>query len=279
MALLISARELASVLGQGGLVVVDCRFDLLKPSAGRAAWLKGHIPGAFHADLDRDLAAAPTAESGRHPLPNGPDFAALLGSWGVEPDTHVVAYDDSGGAIAVRLWWLLHWAGHKNVSVLDGGMTAWLAAGGELSDQQPLLAEGHYPIRPGSKATVPVHELEYELAKGSLTLVDARDEGRFAGQIEPIDTRAGHIPGSLNRPFQENLSAGLFKQPSELRAEFEALLAGRMDRALAFSCGSGVTACHNLFALELSGLQTLEPRLYVGSWSEWIRSPDRPCVP
>jgi thiosulfate/3-mercaptopyruvate sulfurtransferase len=281
MTLLLNAQQLAKRRAADKLVVVDCRFNLLVPEAGRQMWQAGHIPEAFYADLDKDLAGKITAASGRHPLPDPEDFARLLGSWGVTPETTVIAYDDAGSAVAARLWWLLRWVGHQHVGLLDGGWQAWLGSAMPVETSAPELFSGRYPVAPGAMPVIAVNDVDYGLVNDSLTLLDARDAKRFAGLSEPIDTRAGHIPGSLNRPFQANLDGNMqFLSPAELRREFAALLSGRVAEQLACMCGSGVTACHNLFAMELAGVALSMPAaLYVGSWSEWIRSADRPVSP
>jgi thiosulfate/3-mercaptopyruvate sulfurtransferase len=276
--LLISAEQLAERLDDANVIVVDCRFNLMDPAAGRAAWATGHIPGAFYADLDQDLAAPRAATTGRHPLPDPQHLGAILGGWGLEPNLTVVAYDDVGGAVAARLWWLLRWAGHQQVALLDGGWQAWQQADLPVEQAQPSLAEGAYPIKPGMMPTITVDEVQESLQQEQLVLLDARDAKRFAGLVEPIDTVAGHIPGSLNRPFQDNLDANkCFLPPDLLRASLLAQLDDVNQHQLACSCGSGVTACHNIFALELAGIP--DAALYVGSWSEWILSPDRPVAP
>jgi len=279
--LLIQVDELAELLGRSDIVVVDCRFDLLNPAAGRRAWESGHIPGAYYADLDRDLAAPRTAASGRHPLPDPEAFAALLGSWGLTPASRVVVYDASGGAVAARLWWLLRWAGHKQVALLDGGFPDWQAAKLPEETASPPLRAGRYPVRPGSLPVLATQEVQQGLQSGELVLLDARDVRRFRGEVEPIDVKAGHIPGTINRPFQSNLDAlGHFRSPADLEESF-GLLPLKADQPLACMCGSGVTACHNLFALELAGVAPgilEQPALYVGSWSEWIQSSERPIA-
>ena len=273
--LLISAVELAATLADDtGPVVVDCRFDLTNPAAGREMWEAGHIPGAFYADLDLDLAAPRADTSGRHPLPDVAKLGGLFGSWGLTPERRLVAYDNVGGAIATRLWWLAHWAGHDEVVVLDGGLQAWEAAGQPLTSVPPELGPDDYPVRPGQLPDIGVDDVAAQVAAGTLTLIDARDPMRFAGGTEPIDPVAGHVPGALNRPFNLNLDEqGAFKDQATLAAEFAELLEGNPP-AIASMCGSGVTACHNLFAMALAGLPPGE--LYVGSWSEWIRDPERP---
>lgn len=273
--LLVSAAELEELIEDGRCVVVDCRFDLADPDKGRAAWRAGHVPGATYAHLDDDLAAPVRAHTGRHPLPDPGRFAAWLASIGWVPGKLLVAYDDGSNAIAVRLWWLMRYFGQPAV-LLDGGFAAWIAAGRPLETGEPELAtaeavrlDAHDDMTIGSAALVE------NLENGELQVVDARASQRFSGEVEPLDTRAGHIPGALNRPFGANLKGnGQFKEPAELRAEFHRLLGGRDRSSVVHSCGSGVTACHNLFAMELAGLSG--SRLYPGSWSEWIRDPDRP---
>ena len=269
--MLITAGDLA---GRDDVVIVDCRFDLMNPAAGRKAWEQGHIPGAWYADLDLDLASPRGPDTGRHPLPDPDAFARLLGSWGLQPGQLLVAYDDVGGAIAARLWWLLKQGGHHPVALLDGGLAAWEAEGLALDTDRPEPADKHYPLAADGRATITVAELQDGLAADSLTLIDARDPVRFAGGTEPIDPVAGHVPGALNRPFNLNLDAGRrFLDRHTLREQFEALLDGGPGQVVSM-CGSGVTACHNLFAMELAGLPPAT--LYVDSWSGWITDPDRP---
>ena len=281
-AALISADELAARLGEPNLVVVDCRFNLLQPHAGRRSWADGHIPGAFYADLDQDLADPVSPESGRHPLPSAARLARLFGSWGMTAHSEVVAYDDSGGAIAARLWWLLRWSGHAVVRLLDGGYSAWLAADLPVEVREPDLLAGDYAIRTGQWPVVTTAEIERRLGDEAFTLLDARDTRRFAGRTEPIDAKAGHIPGARNWPFSNNLAAdGSFRAGPELAESFRALLGTAPGGQVAVMCGSGVTACHTLLAMELAGLfpdPRNKPALYCGSWSEWIRSDERPMA-
>jgi len=279
--LLITAEQLAADAGRDDQVIVDCRFNLKQPAAGRQAWEAGHIPGAFYADLDANLAASLSPTSGRHPLPAAAAFAALLGSWGLTPNMRVIAYDNAGGGVAARLWWLLRWAGHEQALLLDGGLQAWEGLGLELTAAQPELSAGLYPVMPGSMPVVDVVELQRGLANGELTLTDARDAKRFAGEQEPIDSVAGHVPGAVNLPFQQHLdAAGCFKPAQELQALYTSAL-NNQPASVACMCGSGVTACHSIFAMELAGLvsdQSNMPALYVGSWSEWIKDPQRPIA-
>jgi thiosulfate/3-mercaptopyruvate sulfurtransferase len=272
---LIDAASLARQLDDPTWVVVDCRFTLTDPAAGRAAYLRSHIPGARYADLDKDLARAPSPDDGRHPLPASADFAERLGRWGIRSDTTVVAYDEGGGAIAARLWWMLRWLGHDRSRVLDGGLAAWEAAMLPLETELPRVQPTSYmPRRVSADAVVTAAQLPDVLAAGGL-LVDVRGAVRYRGEQEPIDPVAGHVPGAVNRPFSENLAvSGRFKEPSELQTELQALLGGRSPAETVAMCGSGVTACHLLLAMAIAGLEG--GKLYAGSWSEWIRDPRRP---
>ncbi len=274
--ILTSPERLAEHLADPAWRVVDCRFDLLQPEAGHAAWRRGHIPGACHADLDRDLASPPRAGSGRHPLPDPDALNALFGKWALTPEVQLVAYNDVGGAIAARLWWLARWMGHTRVSLLDGGLAAWQAAGQPLNvpDQDPPPPEaGCFEGRPGGMPVATTAEIERGIdgrtGGQDLLLLDARSEDRFLGRAEPIDRIAGHVPGAINTPVQMNLNAaGRFRSAEELRSRYRAILGEHSAVQAVCMCGSGVTACHTLFALELAGLAGA--RLYVGSWSEWI---------
>ena len=272
---LIDAQSLARELERGNCVVVDCRFTLTDLPAGRAAYERGHIPGARYAHLDDDLARHPHADEGRHPLPDPESFAATLGGWGIGRDDAVVAYDEGSGAIAARLWWMLGWLGHPRRAVLDGGFKAWQEAGLPVEQTQPTVRARRYETGPAKRdAVVATADLAAAQAGGGL-LVDARAAPRYRGEQEPIDPMAGHVPGARNRPFSANVTpTGRFRPPAELRAELTELLGGRAPERLIAMCGSGVTACHLLLAMEVAGLPG--GRLYEGSWSEWIRDPSRP---
>jgi thiosulfate/3-mercaptopyruvate sulfurtransferase len=274
---LITPQGLAASLGDQRLRVIDLRHDLMKPGAGRAAWQAGHVPGAIHLDLDLDLSGTRNGRNGRHPLPDPLDLAAHLGLAGIGDADRVVVYDDAGGAFAARLWWMLRWLGHQAVSVLDGGWQAWTVAGLPQSMEAAKPIATVFTPRAPQPWTVDASGLAAGLAAGSLLLVDARAPERFRGEVEPIDPVAGHIPGARNRFMRLNLDDdGCFKPAAALRAEFEALLAGRPVAELICQCGSGVTACHNLLALEVAGLPGA--RLYPGSWSEWCSDPARPVA-
>jgi thiosulfate/3-mercaptopyruvate sulfurtransferase len=272
---LIDATALAASMGRPELAIIDCRFNLMQPRAGRDAYLAGHIPGARYASLDEDLSAPVTRASGRHPLPHPADLAATLRRLGVSHSSQVVAYDASDGSFAARLWWLLRWAGHEAVAVLDGGMAAWRAAGhGAESGAVEIAPAAAFAVQPRSDMVVDAAEVETLRVDPTRVLLDARAADRFQGRVEPIDPVAGHIPGALNHPFAENLSQdGRFLDREELQSRWKRRLGEHPAARAVMMCGSGVTACHNLLSLEIAGLQGA--KLYAGSWSEWIRDPQR----
>jgi len=273
---LVSTSELAERLSDTDWLVADCRFELGKPGAGREAWRAGHIPGAVHVDLERDLSLPATPLSGRHPLPGPAEFAATLGRLGIGNRARVACYDSGPGAFAARLWWMLRWAGHDDVAVLDGGFAAWTAEGRPVSTDATPRAPAVFEARPRPAMVVDAHEVAAALARGE-TLVDLRGAERFRGDAEPIDAVAGHVPGAVNLPFPENLGeGGRFRGPAELAGLWAARAGAVPGRAPICMCGSGVTACHGLLALEAAGIDG--GRLYAGSWSEWIRDPARPVA-
>jgi thiosulfate/3-mercaptopyruvate sulfurtransferase len=272
---LIGAVDLRRRIDSRDCVVVDCRFDLMAPAKGYEEYLAGHIPGARYAHLDDDLSGRPTPSSGRHPLPDPREFAACLGRLGIDADHYVVAYDDAGGAVAARLWWLLRWLGHAEAAVLDGGIAAWRKGGGGLeTGNLPWPKRAYRAGAPREDWVVDTAALEAELAAGAV-LLDARSRERYQGLREPIDAMAGHIPGAVNLPFSEVLSPERgFLPRARLRELFAAC--GASERNVIAMCGSGVTACHLLLAMEVAGFGP--GKLYAGSWSEWIRDPGRPIV-
>lgn len=277
---LVDCATLAAHLADPAWRVFDCRHQLADPAAGERAYLAGHLPGARFLHLDRDLSGPLTGSNGRHPLPDPHRLAATLAAAGVTRDCRVVAYDDAGGAFASRLWWLLRWLGHGEVAVLDGGIQAWRDAGGALETSVPptldaVAASAPDPVlRAGG---VDAATLTAELEARACCLIDARSPDRFRGENETLDPVGGHIPGARNRFFRDNLdSDGRFRPAAELRREFLALLAGAAPADAVLYCGSGVTACHNLLAMEVAGLQGA--RLYAGSWSEWCSDPARPVA-
>lgn len=274
---LVSTRELAAHLDDPDWIVFDCRHDLSAPAAGEALYRAAHIVGARFAHLDRDLSGAKTVGNGRHPLPTRASFAAFLVTAGVNRRSTLIACDASNGLYASRLWWLVRWIGHDEVAVLDGGLPAWQAAGLPINDAVPHPTAGDLRIGDSLVSQVDTQDVEANLSTQTKLVVDARAPERYRGEVEPLDPVAGHIPHAVNRPMARNLSAdGRFKSASELRDEFDALLAGREPDTLIHSCGSGVTACHNLLAMEIAGLP--RARLYPGSWSEWSADPLRPVA-
>lgn len=287
---LISADDLKRLQASGApLMLFDCSFDLMNPAAGEEQYRKAHIPGAVHADLDTALSDQgvidpdgthhphpDAASGGRHPLPSREKFAIWLSSVGFANDMQAVVYDRNGANYCGRLWWMLKWAGHEAVAVLDGGLQAWQAAGGEVTGrEEPSHFQSNFKLRPALRRLATTQEVQRRLGQPGQTLVDARGAPRFKGEVEPLDPVAGHIPGALNRPFSQNVGPdGRFKPAAQLRAEFEQLLGGRDPATVVHQCGSGVSAVPNLIAMELAGLGPTA--LYAGSWSEWCRDPSRP---
>ena len=272
---LVEAEALAAGLDSDDLVVVDCRFSLAAPEAGEAAYRVSHIPGARYAHLDRDLSDHRKRGEGRHPWPDAEDFTARLGGWGISAAHQVVAYDDGDGAHAARLWFLLRALGHERVAVLDGGWARWTALGlptqTGVRDVMRVARDGRFD----DSRLLDAPEVQAHLERGGM-LVDARARGRFLGEAEPIDRLAGHVPGAINRPYADNLVEGRFKPRDRLALEFGELL-GRHDAAdVVAMCGSGVTACHHLLAMEHAGLPGA--KLFTGSWSGWIEDPARPVA-
>ena len=299
---LISVAELQALQASGQSVqVFDCSFDLMAPHVGLAQYLAAHVRGALHADLDQNLSArhgltpepgqasaAPAgltcsdadkpASGGRHPLPNREKFAAWLSSIGFANDMQAVVYDRQGANYCGRLWWMLKWAGHANVAVLDGGWAAWQAAGGaEHSGAEPAHFSSNFVLQPALVTLVDAATVASQLGRPGQTLIDARGAPRFRGEVEPLDPVAGHIPGALNRPFGSNLTPeGFFKPAAQLRAEFEALLGQQSPSSVVHHCGSGVSALPNMVAMEWAGLGSTA--LYAGSWSDWCSDPSRPVA-
>jgi len=276
---LISAQALANHISDPTWVVVDCRHDLMNLAAGREGYAIGHLPQAVFADIETVLSGAKHGADGvfrgRHPLPEKEALAAALRGLGIGDNSQVVAYDAHGGMFAARLWWLLRWLGHEAVAVLDGGMAAWQAAGQPLTTEVAARAPGSLSVRAPFVPTVTVAEVMDNLDHGRRIVIDARAADRFRGENETIDPVGGHIPGAKNRFFKDNLQAdGRFKDAGQLRAEFGALVDDPSQAIM--QCGSGVTACHNLLALEVAGMPGAA--LYPGSWSEWVGDPQRPVA-
>lgn len=292
---LISAGQLQALMASSQAVrVFDCSFDLMQPHAGQQQYLAAHIPGAIYADLDTALSArhgvpgphgvitasgadAP-ASGGRHPLPNRERFAVWLSSVGLANDMQAVVYDRNNVNYCGRLWWMLKWAGHSKVAVLDGGLQAWQAAGGALHNgKEAAHFQTHFLLTPPLTRLVDAQTVAARLGSPSQTLIDARATPRFKGEVEPLDPVAGHIPGALNRPFSQNLTPdGKFKPAAQLKSEFEALLGERDPASVVHHCGSGVSAVPNLIAMDIAGLGPTA--LYAGSWSDWCSDASRPVA-
>jgi len=280
--LLIDAAELKSRIGTPGWLIFDVRHDLADHDAGRKAYEAAHIPGALYLDHEQQLAAARTGVNGRHPLPERSEFAALMRTQGLTNRSQVVVYDGGNSMFAAHLWWMLRWLGHDKVAILDGGWLAWLAAGGatEAGVRTPALTEAQalQGMALSNQPAMPTVDADAVLANldtGAFTVLDARAENRYRGEVEPMDPVAGHIPGAINRPHGLNVTdGGRFKDAGALRREFDALLEGRAPEQVVHQCGSGISACHNVFAMELAGLNG--SALYPGSWSEWCSDPSRP---
>jgi thiosulfate/3-mercaptopyruvate sulfurtransferase len=287
---LVTAEELKALRSNGQPVMIfDCSFDLMNPAAGEEQYREAHIPGAVYAHLDHALSDKGTpdtsgryhphddaASGGRHPLPHREKFAVWLSSVGFANRMQAVVYDRNGSNFCGRLWWMLKWAGHDAVAMLDGGLQAWQAAGGEVkSGTEPSHFQTNFELKPPLRRLMTTQEVASALGHGKQTLVDARATPRFRGEVEPLDPVAGHIPGALNRPFSQNVAAdGRFKRPEQLRAEFSEVLGTRDPSSVVHYCGSGVTSVANLVAMELAGLGP--SALYAGSWSEWCSDPKRP---
>ncbi|MEO8040325.1 MAG: sulfurtransferase [Betaproteobacteria bacterium] len=272
---LISIADLLSRLDDPNVIVFDCRHDLMKPEFGAAAYAKSHIPDARFAGVDRDLSGAVTGRNGRHPLPDAARFTTWLGAQGVSNTTQVVAYDSGGSMYAARLWWMLkHWLGHERTAVLDGGWDIWVRAGLPVTAEVPHPTPARFIGKPPA-ATIDADYVLAHLGKPDMQIIDARAPDRFRGENETIDPVGGHIPGAANRLFRDNLDAfGFFKPPAELRAGFDPLVGAHPTHEIVHQCGSGITAAHNLLAMEIAGLKGA--KLYPGSWSEWCSDPSRP---
>ena len=274
---IISAQQLNSIIENDSVRVFDCRFSLKDPQGGLKSYQAGHLPGAQFADMDTQLSAPMTQTSGRHPLPEPEKFAEQLQAWGVNNDTQVIAYDDMSGAFAARLWWMMRWLGHDSVAVLDGGLPKWTEAGYALAQESGAFAPGAFKATANMRWLVDIDSVQRRLAADSITLIDARSADRFTGKDQKTDPVPGHIPGAKNLPFAGNLDQnGLFQNPQAIRARFAAVIQDQSGDKVVNMCGSGVTACHNLLAQAVAGLPP--GRLFVGSWSQWIRDPSRPVA-
>lgn len=273
----VSTEQLAQQVNDPAWIVIDCRFTLTNTEAGRAAYARGHLPGARYAHLDQDLAGPKNGSNGRHPLPDAQAFAQKLGAWGIDAKTQVVVYDDSFGAIAVRLWWMLRWMGHDAVALLDGGLPKWQREQRPLTADLPQVTPKVFTAQVRHDMVVDTDAVLTATSTHAALIVDARAEMRFIGEIEPLDPVAGHVPGAKNLPFDDNLAMdGTLLPAAELRERYTELLDGKSPEQVIHMCGSGVTTCHNLLAMEIAGLKG--GKLYAGSWSEWVADPSRPVA-
>jgi thiosulfate/3-mercaptopyruvate sulfurtransferase len=271
---LISSAELNRNLQNQEFVIIDCRFTISDPAAGFKAYRQGHIPNARYGDLEQDFSAQVRAYTGRHPLPDFNALAKRLGEWGISNNTQIVVYDDAIGAIACRAWWLIRNLGHDRVAVLDGGYKHWQQSAYPVTTRLPVVQKTIFRAYPSDDESLAASDVQNGLARKSICLIDARTQERYRGEQEPVDPVAGHIPGAVNHPFQKNLDGqGLFLTSAQLRTEFDKLIGSKRPTDVVHMCGSGVTACVNVLAMEVAGLHG--SRLYAGSWSEWIVDKNR----
>lgn len=272
---LIDPSTLATKLADAAWVVIDCRFDLADPAKGESQYLEGHIPGARYAHLDRHLSGPKTGTNGRHPLPDPDTIARTFSALGISSGQQVIAYDADSGMYAARLWWMLRWMGHDAVAVLDGGLARWQREGHAVRGGAEPSTAGHFTGAPRPGWRVTVDDVMKDLGSPLRLLVDSRTPERYRGINETLDPVGGHIPGAANYFFQQNLTAEkTFKSPDDLKTQWSAIIKGRDPQDVVVYCGSGVTACHNLLALEHAGIHGA--RIYPGSWSEWSADPSRP---
>jgi thiosulfate/3-mercaptopyruvate sulfurtransferase len=272
---LISTAQLAATLTDPGIVIIDCRFDLSDPAWGERVYREGHVPGAIYASLDRDLSGHKTGTNGRHPLPDSRTLGQTFGQWGVGEGRQVIAYDQDSGMYASRLWWELRWLGHHAVAVLDGGWKTWVQEQRPITSDVTTRTPQAFSPRPREEMLATIADVERLSTNRAWRLVDARAPERFSGETETLDRVAGHIPGAANHFYRTNLTdAGRFKSPDDLRRQLRAAAGEVPAEQVVCYCGSGVTACHNLLAMEHAGLRGA--KLYAGSWSEWSADPARP---
>jgi len=276
--MLIDTEKLSRNLQRSDWVVFDCRHDLADTARGAKLYREGHIPGAHFAPVETALSGVKTGKNGRHPLPAAKDFAAFLAEHGVTPQSTIVAYDDAGGLYAARLWWMARWIGHSQVALLDGGWTKWTAEGRAVTTEVPVpVSAPPLAVQENASWVWNADDVLRQLGDASFALIDARAGERYRGEVEPMDPVAGHIPGALNRFYKTNLRADLrFRPAEELKREFTELIGARSPENVGHQCGSGITACANIFAMEYAGLGG--SKLYAGSWSEWVADPTRPVA-
>lgn len=274
---LVSTEQLAQHSDDQNWIIFDCRFTLTNREAGLVSYRHGHIPGAQYVHLSDDMSSPVTQHSGRNPLPDVKIFSEKLSNWGVDSTKQVVVYDDSFGSMAVKMWWLLRWLGHANVALLDGGLPKWIKEKRAITAATPKLAPAKFLAQQHQEMQASVAEVEQARLERCRLIIDARTEQRFSGEREPLDKVAGHIPGSINWVFEENLDFdGTYLPADELRAAYLKLLNGVKPEQVIHACGSGITACHNMLAMEIAGLPS--GKLFAGSWSEWITNPARPIA-
>lgn len=274
---IISAQDLKDIIDDDNVRVFDCRFSLKDPQGGMKSYQAGHLPNAQFADMDTQLSSAMTEASGRHPLPEVDVFIDQLKQWGVNNDTQVIAYDDISGAFAARLWWMMRWLGHNKVAVLNGGMKQWTDAGYELTQDATEFAKGEFSGSANMEWLVDIDTVQAELANNSITLIDARAADRFTAKDQKTDPVPGHVPGANNLPFGGNLTKdGLFESPEVIKQRYADVVNDQSLTNVVNMCGSGVTACHNLLAQAVAGLPPT--KIFIGSWSQWIRDPSRPVA-
>lgn len=275
--MLVSTAELAAHVNDPNWVIFDCRHDLGDPAKGAEVYAAGHISGACFAGVDRDLSGVKTGANGRHPLPDPAEFANFLASCGVTSESQIVAYDDVGGQYAARLWWMTRWIGHPYAALLDGGWSKWNREALPVSTEIPVAARGELPVELHPEFLATVAEVAQLVESGEGQILDARAPERYRGEVEPLDPVAGHIPGAVNYFFKRSLRDDLTFMPrAEIRREFESALGGQSSEAVVHQCGSGITACVNLLAMELADLSG--SKLYGGSWSEWVADSNRPVA-
>ena len=273
----VSTEQLAQQLDDPDWIVFDCRFTLTNTEAGRSAYRQGHIPGARYVHLDEDMSSAITPASGRHPLPEVQVLADKLSRWGVDSRKQVVVYDDSFGSMAVKMWWLLRWLGHDNVALLNGNWQLWVKHKLPVTTELSKIIPAHFEPHVRNELLIDTEEVDFARRERCSVLIDARSEQRFSGEREPLDKVAGHIPGALNWVYEENLDFdGTYLPAEELKEAYINLMHGLKPQQVIHTCGSGVTACHNMLAMEIAGLHG--SKLYAGSWSEWITDPKRPVA-
>ena len=274
---IISAHELKEIINNDNVRVFDCRFSLKDPQGGLKSYQQGHVPNAQFADMDTQLSSAMTETSGRHPLPDADVFIKQLKAWGVNNDTQVIAYDDISGAFAARLWWMMRWVGHEDVAVLNGGIQKWTDAGYTLTNDNVEFTRGDYSGVANMEWLVDITSVESELTANNITLIDARSADRFTAKDQKTDPVPGHVPGAINLPFPGNLTKdGVFESPDILKQRFDNVIQNQPLTNVVHMCGSGVTACHNLLAQAMAGLPPT--KIFIGSWSQWIRDPSRPVA-